>query len=93
MEFHVFCKPGAHFHGFRGVLAALGVGLFPIAFLCRFGGPWGSISEPFLTKLRVFFSRVFVASFFEALGGPKKGTSVSELSPVRGNWGGLGPPS
>ena len=66
---------------------------FRSVFLCRFGGPWGSISEPFLTKLRVVFSRVFLLRLFEALGGQKKGTAYSDGYQAWVNWGGLGPPS
>ena len=59
---------------------------FRSEFLCRFGGPWGSISEPFLTKLRVVFSRVFLLRFFEALGGPKRVRIASDFYPTRVNW-------
>ena len=77
---------------FRSVFAALGVGVFPIAVLCGFWLPRGSILEPFVAKLSVHFLCVFWLRFFEAPGGLKKGTSASDPVPAWVNWGGLAPP-
>ena len=47
----------------------------------------------FFDKVAGRFFTCFFASFFEALGGPKRGTTPSDVYHTRVNWGGLGPPS
>ena len=73
-------------------LAALGVGLFPIQVFVSVWGSLGVDFGAFFDQVAGLFFTCFFASFFEALGGPKRGTPPSELYPAFGNWGGLGPP-